>query len=151
MPTRVDPKPRAPSATPIWREGGYEVRLRARPGLVCAGRRSGRAARARRGYASASGGRELLGYGQSARQRKRPSQGRGRRKKRAATGHPGYWQPFLDHQPDREFFGGKRLSCPVAGRAEGETAVDCGQRIRRNPGQEKRRRNRLRPREVNGR
>ncbi len=40
---------RAPAATPIWREGGHEVRLRTHPGLGNAGRSFDRRARACRG------------------------------------------------------------------------------------------------------
>ena len=53
-------------------------------------------------------------------------------------------QPFLDHQCAHEFVGGERLSRPAAGRIEGETAVDCGQRLRRNTDQENRRGSRRR-------
>ena len=80
---------KASAATPIWREGAYEVQLGNYPGHVGAGRSFDRdGARARAGCRTEFRP-DLRGSGLPADQRERASQGRGCHQKRPSAGYSG--------------------------------------------------------------
>ena len=120
------PRPSARAAMPIWLEGAYEARFWSRTSPVPARRSCGYRFGACRGRPPGLTP-DLRGAGLSPEHRKPAAEGHRRRQEWPAAHHPRGGQPFLDHRR----FGRQRLSRPIAGRAEGEAALDPDQSIRR--------------------